>query len=142
MSAKNSRTDDGRIAVVLAMSGILSGVDSWAWRLAKVFREHPRYRLDLLGCNSNPRKGPHFSGWANWEWQVARFLRERATRPCVVIANYHWQVVPIACDRIAAGQRIACIGFCHSDSEREYYAPLAWFEPAFARLVAVSDPRL
>lgn len=131
--------DDDRIPVQLAISDILSGVDSWAKRLERAFRAHPRYRVDLIAFNARSRNDPVFAGWATWEWQVRGILERAARRPCVVVPNYLWQFFSIAAERIERGQRVATIGFCHSDSPKEYYEPLAWYEPIVSRFVAVSE---
>lgn len=133
------RRADERIPVLLAISDILSGVDSWAKRLERAFREHPHYRVDLLAFNARSRRDPRFAAWATWEWQVQGILRRAAGRPCVVVPNYMWQFLSHAGERIERGQRLACIGFCHSDSEKEYYEPLGFYEPIVSRFVAVSE---
>jgi glycosyltransferase involved in cell wall biosynthesis len=135
----NELREDDRIPVHVAISDILSGVDSWAKRLERVFRDHPRYRIDLIALNARSRRDPRFADWATWEWQLERILRRRAARPGIVVANYLWQFLSAAAERIERGQRLACIGFCHSDSEKEYYEPLAWYEPILSRFVAVSE---
>lgn len=137
-SAREAGQDE-RIPVLLAISDILSGVDSWAKRLERAFRDHPRYRVDLIAFNARSRHDPTFAAWATWEWQVRRILERAAGRPCVVVPNYLWQFFSIAAERIERGQRVACIGFCHSDSPREYYEPLAFYEPIVSRFVAVSE---
>ena len=137
-SAREAGQDE-RIPVLLAISDILSGVDSWAKRLERAFREHPRYRVDLIAFNARSRHDPTFAAWATWEWQVRRILERAAGRPCVVVPNYLWQFFSIAAERIERGQRVATIGFCHSDSPKEYYEPLAFYEPIVSRFVAVSE---
>lgn len=130
--------DPRRIPVVMAISDTLSGVDSWVWRLAKALEGHPRFDLKLLGCNSNPRENPRFDAWANWVPSVDRFLASLGDGPIVLIPNYLWQIVDVAIRRVEAGQDLRIIGFCHSDSESEYYRPLEHFEPLIARFVGVS----
>lgn len=131
--------DDDRIPVFVSISDILSGVDSWAKRLERAFRDHPRYRVDLIAFNARSRKDPRYAAWATWEWQVRNILRRAAGRPGIVVPNYLWQLLSVAGERIERGQRLACIGFCHSDSAQEYYEPLAWYEPILSRFVAVSE---
>jgi len=121
-----------RPVVVAAISDILSGVDSWTWRLERAFREHPRFDFRVLVCNRRSRhEGVPVVGSAG---AAARYLRE--TQPAILLPNYAWPVLRAACRAGAA--RPAVVAYCHSDSLEEYYNPLLWYAPVVEEFVAVS----
>ncbi|MDP6424096.1 MAG: glycosyltransferase family 4 protein [Planctomycetota bacterium] len=125
-----------RVPVVAAISDILSGVDSWVWRLAAGFAGHERYDFRVLVCNrAQPRIGA--AGHAPSARQVAKFLD--AAAPCVLLPNYAWPALRAVARRPAALPRISVIAYCHADSAEEYYHPLQWYEPIVDHFVAVSD---
>ena len=53
-----------KIPVLVAVSDIPSGVDSWARRLRRAFEGHPHYRLLRLACNADSKYSPGFDLYA------------------------------------------------------------------------------
>ncbi|MDD5556461.1 MAG: glycosyltransferase family 4 protein [bacterium] len=118
-----------RIPVILAAGNILSGVTSWAIRLRRVLRDHPGYEILLLNMGGEPSGEFDFNVRNNDEACLV-FYR---MAPAVVVPNYHLGMYIAGLD-----DRLRMVGVCHSDSRKEYYDPLAWFEPLIATFIAVS----
>jgi glycosyltransferase involved in cell wall biosynthesis len=121
-----------RIPVILAGLDCLGGVTTWMKQLRASLADHPRYDVRLLHVELpfNPPP-PDFDLHARSIEHAREIIRGLA--PAVVIPNYVWDLYLSACD-----PGIKCLAFCHSDSQDEYYRPLAWFEPLISQLIAVS----
>ncbi len=124
-----------KIPVVLLLYDLLSGVNSWAFELRKVFADHPRYQVLLLNLLSESKKADINVDIQNFEIAmktVSQILRERA--PVIVVLNYAWYL----CEFIPPQDGIYYIGTCHADSEDEYYKPLTRYESHISKFIAVS----
>jgi glycosyltransferase involved in cell wall biosynthesis len=121
-----------RIPVILAGLDCLGGVTTWMKQLRASLARHPRYDVRLMHIELplNPPP-PDFDLHAKSVDHAREIIRELA--PAVVIPNYVWDLYLSACD-----PGVKCLAMCHSDSDEEYYRPLAWFEPLVSHIIAVS----
>ena len=126
-----------RQRLVFAICDVLSGVDSWVWRLAEAFADDSDYSVEVVGCQVRQDPEGRFAAIANSRRAFKRAL-ERLS-PCTFVPNYLWPTLPEVIDLIAHGARIDVVGYCHSDSEIEYYNPLSYYSDLCARFVAVSE---
>jgi glycosyltransferase involved in cell wall biosynthesis len=118
-----------KLPVVIAGTGCLSGVTSWANQLQVALADHPRFDVRLLHV------GPELAVEANI---VTRTLVEahdavREMAPAIVIPNYVWSLFLTGLE-----PGIRCLGMCHADSDDQYYRPLSWYEPVITKFIAVS----
>lgn len=122
--------------VVIAMGDFVCGVTSWAFRLREAFRNHPDYTIVLLNCSKTGNKVGSF----DLEVTSAARMRDTLKRlaPAVVVPNFVFDVYSVCADLIDAGHELRCVGFCRADSDREYYDPLAFYEPVVSHFAAVS----
>ncbi|MBP8128457.1 MAG: glycosyltransferase family 4 protein [Candidatus Hydrogenedentes bacterium] len=125
-----------RIPVLIALGDFASGVVSWGFRLRDAFAVHPRYEILLVNCRVTGNNIGRFDVAAPSDAAVRAVCADRA--PAVVVPNFVWDIFPIAAELAETGAELRTIGFCRADSEEEYYAPLAWFDPVIAQFVAVS----
>lgn len=127
---------DERIPVIIAVTQGISGVMSWALRLRKAFKNHPKYKIILLGCRVEPDRNKDFDLCAP-TWGTAYELLNMM-ESAIVVPNFIFDLFPICAELISMGKNIRCIGFCRADSEEEYYNPLCWYEPLISTFIAVS----
>ena len=127
----------GRIPIVMTVTDILSGVTSWALRLREAFRGHPRYALRLLACNTDANRSPGYDGYLRSRREWTALLE--SLPEAVVIPNYVWDCYDLALRGNRRAARWKLIGYCHADSEQEYYRPLEWYGPYTSEFVAVSS---
>ena len=126
-----------RQRLVFAICDVLSGVDSWVWRLQEAFADDPSYSVEVIGCQVHEDQEGRFAAIANSQREFKRALAPLA--PCTFVPNYIWPTMPAVIELVNAGARIDVVGYCHSDSEIEYYNPLSYYAPICARFVAVSE---
>jgi glycosyltransferase involved in cell wall biosynthesis len=121
-----------RIPVILAGLDCLGGVTTWMKQLRASLAGHPRYDVRLLHIELplNPPP-PDFDLHAKSVEHAREIIRSLA--PAVVVPNYVWDLYLSACE-----PGVKCLAMCHSDSDEEYYRPLAWFEPLISHIIAVS----
>jgi len=121
-----------RIPVILAGLDCLGGVTTWMKQLRASLANHPRFDVRLMHIELplNPPP-PDFDLHARSVDHAREIIRSLA--PAVVIPNYVWDLYLSACD-----PGVKCLAICHSDSDEEYYRPLAWFEPLASHIIAVS----
>lgn len=126
----------GRVPVLVAVSPGVSGVVSWALRLHRALEDHPGYEILLLWCRAQ-EPPPGRPG-------LAAPCREDAYRVLsavgcgIVVPNAAFDLLDICGELNRLGHGLSCVGFCRSDSEEEYYAPLEYYEPLISQFVAVS----
>lgn len=125
-----------RTNVFIVVSNIVSGVVSWALRVRDGLENSPEYDVKLLCIGSTRKQSPQFDVHLSSKSEVESFFRESC--PAIVIPNYRWWIFDIAAKLISEGCDLKCIGYCHADSEKEYYASLTHYAPVISQFVAVS----
>lgn len=130
---------DNKIPVIICLSDTISGAVSWALRLREELRNHPKYKILLLGrdVESLNQEFDLTLSEKDSNKYSAYFLLKQFPR-AIVAPNWLWNLFP-TCERLnLRGRKIACIGFCRSDSEEEYYANLVKYESFISHFIAVS----
>jgi glycosyltransferase involved in cell wall biosynthesis len=130
---------DDRIPIVICLSDTISGAVSWALRLREEFRNHPKYKVLLLGRDVEALNQEFDLILSEKESNKysAYFLLKQFPR-AIVAPNWLWNLFPTCAKLNSKGRKIACIGFCRSDSEEEYYANLVKYESFIYHFIAVS----
>lgn len=125
-----------RIPVLVAIGDFASGVTSWAFRLRSAFATHPKYDLRLINCRRTGNKMGSYDVQAFTREQVRDTIAAESS--VVVVPNFVFDLFQICAELGGQGHDVRTIGFCRADSEREYYAPLRFYEPAITQFCAVS----
>ncbi len=125
-----------KLPVIIAIGDFAGGVTSWAQRLRRACENHPRLRIMLMNCSPAGGRVIPFDLEAPTREAAALALARHA--PAVIVPNFVFDLYPVAAEQIAAGHDLRLIGYCRADSAREYYDPLAFYEPLVSRFVAVS----
>jgi glycosyltransferase involved in cell wall biosynthesis len=123
-------------SVIIALSNIVSGVVSWALRVRDELESSPEYDVKLLCMGSSRKESPQFDVHLSSKRDVESFLRESC--PAIVIPNYQWWVFDVAAKLISEGCDLKCVGYCHADSEKQYYTSLTYYAPLISQFVSVS----
>lgn len=127
---------DKRIPIIIAVMSGISGVMSWAFRLKKAFKNHPKYNILLFGCRVESNTNSDFDIFAP-DWKTAyKVLHELES--AIIVPNFIFDLIEICAELISEGKDIRCIGFCRADTDEEYYNPLSWYEPIISTFIAVS----
>ncbi len=120
-----------KVPVVLCIyNDILSGVTSWTFELKEAFKAHPKYELQVLNLAANYQSE---RADINVPDLPAAYKALNNLAPAVVVPNYIWHIFSGAVHK-----DLRFIGFCHADSEKEYYKPLKHHEPSISQFIAVS----
>jgi glycosyltransferase involved in cell wall biosynthesis/predicted O-methyltransferase YrrM len=121
---------ENRIPIVFCLfNDILSGVTSWALELKQAFQGDSKYELLLLNLGPNTN--------SKYDFNVPD-LQEAASvinnfEQAIIVPNYIWHIYPLV-----TNPNVRFVGFCHSDSDEEYYTPLSKHEPMISEFIAVS----
>ena len=132
----NANRQSDRIRVIIVVSNIVSGVVSWALRVRDALADDPEYDVKLLCIGSSRAESPQFDAHLASEQEVESFLRKSC--PAILVPNYRWWIFDTAAKLISQGYNLKCIGYCHADSETEYYASLRHYAPVISQFVTVS----
>lgn len=125
-----------KIPVFVMLGDFTSGVTSWGFRLREAFQGHPVYRIHLVNCCKTGNRMGRFDQEATSPEAVYRLLK-RFPR-AIAVPNFVFEAYPLCAQWVREGHDLSTIGFCRADSEREYYEPLKYFEPAISQFAAVS----
>jgi glycosyltransferase involved in cell wall biosynthesis len=112
------------------------GVDTWLVELRKSLR-NSRYNLIIVSDKTifaGQEKPDHII--SSWD-QLAGIITRSA--PVVVMPNWRFPVFGICAKLKKNGLKVKCLGVCHSDSDKEYYEPLAWYESSIDLFIAVGS---
>ncbi len=117
--------------IICLYNNIISGVTSWAFKLKDAFKNHPDYEILLLNYVGHNGFQEIYDYNANNLDDIKAIFE--SVSPAIVVPNYIWQIygeiqVP----------GIQYLGFCHSDTNEEYYYPLSDNEQHISQFIAVS----
>ncbi len=114
---------------------LIGGVDTWVKEL-KTFFKGSRYDLITISDGytfaGDEKVDIYVSSWKQLRKTLQRFS------PAVVMPNWAHPITGICAKLNKDGAHLRCLGMPHSDSDEEYYAPLAWYEPGISKFVAGS----
>jgi glycosyltransferase involved in cell wall biosynthesis len=125
-----------RTRVIIALSNIVSGVVSWALRVRDELERSPEYEVKLLCVGSSRNESPQFDVHLSSKPDIESFLRESC--PAIIIPNYQWKIFDVAAKLISEECDLKCVGYCHADSDQEYYTFLTHYAPVISQFVCVS----
>lgn len=114
---------------------LIGGVDVWVKEL-KTFFKGSRYDLVTISDGyifaGDEKVDIYMDSWRQVGETLQRFS------PAVVMPSWVHPITGICAKLNKGGAHLRCLGMPHSDSDREYYAPLAWYEPGISKFVAGS----
>lgn len=130
---------ENKIPVIICLSNTISGAVSWAFRLKYEFRNHPNYKIILLGRDVESEDHEYdlvLSIKGSNRYSAYDLLKKFSN--AIIVPNWLWNLYPICAKLKSKGKNISCIGFCRSDNEYEYYNNLVKNEAFISHFVAVS----
>jgi len=114
---------------------LIGGVDVWVKEL-KTFFKGSRYDLITISDGytfaGDEKVDIYISSWKQAEKELMRLS------PAVVMPSWIHPITGICAKLNKNGAHLRCLGMPHSDSNKEYYGPLAWYEPGISKFVAGS----
>jgi glycosyltransferase involved in cell wall biosynthesis len=126
-----------RIPILIAAADIESGVTSWALRLRAVLVAHPRYDVRVINCWRTGKGVGSFDAEITTEAAMRAYLRAHPS--AVVMPNFVWELFLLCAELVKQGLPLRTLAYAHSDSDAEYYAPLAWLDSTVGRYLAASQ---
>lgn len=112
----------------------IGGVDAWVANLKK-HAESETYKIVTIG-DSGTFAGNRKIDINIYSWRQAEDVL-LSLSPAVVVPNWKFPLFGICARLMEKGAALRTLGMCHSDSEKEYYEPLAWHESAISKFIAV-----
>ncbi|MCH6255237.1 glycosyltransferase family 4 protein [Puniceicoccaceae bacterium K14] len=129
-------TSSKKIDVVICSGDFISGVTSWAFRLRKAFLGNSNIRIHVINCLNTTETVGQFDAITPTPELFKTFV-SKLNSP-VVVPNYFWELFNV-CEKLKhQGHALKLIGYCRSDSEKEYYEPLKKVAHLLSHVVAVS----
>ena len=121
--------------VIWTGNTLIGGVDVWVKELKKLFKGS-RYNLITISDGyifaGDEKVDIYINSWKQLEEELVRLS------PAVVMPGWVHPITGICAKLNKNGARLRCLGMPHSDSDEEYYNPLAWYEPGISKFVAGS----
>jgi glycosyltransferase involved in cell wall biosynthesis len=121
--------------VIWTGNTLIGGVDVWVKEL-KAHLRGSRYNLITISDGytfaGDEKVDIYIRSWNQLEKELMRLS------PAVVMPNWVHPITGICAKLNKNGAHLRCIGSCHSDSDKEYYDPLAWYETGISKFVAGS----
>ncbi|MFA5499792.1 MAG: glycosyltransferase family 4 protein [Candidatus Omnitrophota bacterium] len=112
----------------------IGGVDTWIANLKKHI-DSESYKIVTIG-DSGTFAGNRKIDINIYSWRQAEDVLLKLS-PAVVVPNWKFPLFGICARLMEKGAALRTLGMCHSDSEKEYYEPLAWYESAISKFIAV-----